>query len=515
MNVTAREDLLDLVSSYVGSRLGLHFPKERSGSLQRGLERAAADFGLPDVASCARWLLSSPLSKHQIEVLASHLTVGETYFFRDRKLFEYLEKTILPARIRQGRKAGRRLRIWSAGCATGEEPYSIAILLRKLIRDIENWNIALLATDINPVALAKAVKGIYGNWSFREVPARVKTVYFEEIEAGRYALHPEFRKLVTFSCHNLFEDPYPSLTNNTNAMDIIICRNVLMYFAPDRQREVVRRLCHCLVEGGLLILTPVEGSETLCRPLVPLRLPGATVYRKANRGGAAPDETPFKEPAFFESGPPRFQVSEPLPVPEVEKAGEGLSALPPLELPPAETVKSGTVSEEKPLPPPDPYGEALAAYEKGLHDIAETGITKLLADRPDSAAGLALLARIKANRGQLAEARELCVAAIAAEKLHPGFHYLLGMIQQELGSAEESTASFKRAIYLEQNFVLAHFALGTVARRQGVSREAARHFANARAALRNYRRDDMLPESEGVTAGRMEEIIINLQQQPI
>jgi len=504
MSAALPEEMLDLASSYVGAHLGLYFPVERRSSLQRGLERAAVDFGFPDISSCVRWLLLSPLSRTQIEVLASHLTVGETYFFRDKKLFGLLENSILPEMIRKRRENGRRLRIWSAGCATGEEPYSIAILLGKLIRDLDDWNITLLATDINPMVLDKAAKGLYGNWSFRDVPSPVKERYFTKTGQGRYFLHPEFRKLVTFAYHNLILDPYPSLTNNTNAMDVILCRNVLMYFAPDQQKEVVRGLSRCLVEGGLLILTPAEGSDALCRPLVPLRLPGVVVYQKDSLAPMAPmvQEAPAFWPATRREPsrqPFRFPA---LPLfPEKEKIEK-----PPVEIQEAEPANRA-VPQEEPAPPSDPYRKALAAYEKGLHDIAETEITAFLAGNRASADALALLARIRANRGQLAEARELCARAITLAKLNPALHYLLGMILQELGQTEESIAAFKRALYLDQNFVLAHFALGTVARRRGKNREAARYFANARAALREYGPDDPLPESEGVTAGRMEEII--------
>jgi chemotaxis protein methyltransferase CheR len=493
------EELLDRLSTYVAERMGLHFSPERRRDLERGLLRAAPEFGFSDAEACARWLLLAPLTKAQVEILASHLSVGETYFFRDEKLFELLESRIFPELIQKRRDAGRHLRIWSAGCASGEEPYSVAILLRRMLHDIDDWNLTILATDINPSFLRKASQGVYGEWSFRGVPSWIKERYFRRTVQDRFEILADMRKHVTFSYHNLAEDQYPSLLNNTNAMDIILCRNVLMYFAGDRQREVVNKFHHCLVDGGCLFVSPTEISTALFSPFVPVSFPGATLYRKDLSATVSPACRMPREPLPFQA------ASEALPsIPD---------AAPALPLPDA---NAGTPAVEPVKPedrtgfvrtPVDPYQEALAAYERGCYAEAEVQATALLSRTDNHAPALALLSRLRANAGLLPEARELCEKAVAADKLNPGYHYLLAMVLQELGDPHESAASLKRALYLDQNFALAHFSLGNLSLRQGKDREAARHFGNALSVLRTLRRDELLPESEGVTAGRMEEII--------
>lgn len=493
MTALISNELLDQVSAYVTERMGLSFPKERRSDLKQGLLRAAAEFGFNDAASCARWLMLSPLTKAQVETLASHLTVGETYFFRDRAVFDFLETRILPELLRERRDAGRSLRVWSAGCATGEEPYSIAMLLRRIIPDIHEWNITILGTDINPSFLRKASQGVYGEWSFRDVPSWVKDRCFRKIGKGRYSLLPEIRSSVSFSYHNLAEDSYPSLTNNTNAMDIIFCRNVLMYFSRGGQQEVVGKFSHCLVEGGLLIVSPIEFSAALGSGLSQMHVKGAAVFRRDSR---APAFTPWQplpsgpgeRPApFAQHVPLSTQMTSPaISAPEPGKASE---------------PDRGAGRR------PDTYREALASYGKGNYAEAEEKINLLLAGGENAGPALALLARIRANRGGLGEARELCEKAISADKMDPSHHYLYATVLQELGLAQEAVASLKRALYLDQNFVLAHFALAIFSFQQGKTREAERHFENARAALRNYALDDVLPESEGITAGRMDEII--------
>ncbi|MCI0527981.1 MAG: hypothetical protein L0Y56_11145 [Nitrospira sp.] len=221
MNNRVSEDLLSQLSEFVAAQIGLYFPRKRWHDLERGIRSAAREFSFKDIESCIQWLVSSSLTKGQIEILASHLTVGEIYFFREEKSFAVLEKQVLPAWIRSRQGTERRLRIWSAGCCTGEEPYSIAILLNKVISDWKDWNITILATDINPRFLQKALDGVYSEWSFRGTPAWVKERYFKRTRDGRFEILPPIKKMVTFSQLNLAEDVYPSLLNGTNALDMI------------------------------------------------------------------------------------------------------------------------------------------------------------------------------------------------------------------------------------------------------------------------------------------------------
>jgi len=115
---------LSRLSEFVATEMGLHLPRERWSDLERGIRSAAQEFGFKDAEPCIDWLVSSPLARNQIEILASHLTVGETYFFREHKSFDILEEHLFPELIRTRRRGEQSLRIWSAGCCTGEEPYS-------------------------------------------------------------------------------------------------------------------------------------------------------------------------------------------------------------------------------------------------------------------------------------------------------------------------------------------------------------------------------------------------------
>ncbi|MBU1566068.1 MAG: chemotaxis protein CheR, partial [Proteobacteria bacterium] len=190
--------------------LGLHFPVARLGDLERGISEAAHEFGFDIVDRFVEWLLSSTLSQNQIKTLAGYLTIGETYFFRNKRVFEILETNIVPGILKAKKGGEQQLKIWSAGCATGEEPFSLAIMLAGMLLDREDWNISILATDISPLCLKKAVRGVYGEWSFRETPKWVKDKWFTFRDRS-YEVAQLIKEMVTFSSLNLADDCYPAI----------------------------------------------------------------------------------------------------------------------------------------------------------------------------------------------------------------------------------------------------------------------------------------------------------------
>jgi len=473
--------------------MGLHFPRERWHDLEHGVSSAAAEFGFGDAETCIKWLVSSQLMKQELEILASHLTIGETYFFREKKSFEVLEENILPGLIRSRMENERRLRIWSAGCATGEEPYSIAILLTRMIPDLKDWNITILAMDINPRFLTKAQKGLYSEWSFRDAPAWTKN-YFNKTKHG-FEIIPDIKKMVTFSYLNLAEDPYPSLLNNTSAMDIIFCRNVLMYFSQVRAKKVAQALYLCLVDGGWLVVSPVETSQVQVSQFRAIYFPGATFYKKYLAMSQSIEE--FIPEKIYR--PPEEIRIAPLPIEHIS-----------IHQIPSTQEKINVAREEQKAAQPDAYKEGLVLFQQGKY---EQVVDKLIdpASQDHDTKVMILLARAYANYGKTAQALAWCEKAIGIDRLNPGCHYLHAMILQERGQVEEAVKSLGRALYLDQDFVLAHFALGNLCKHRGKFTESDRHFKNALALLGMFKNDEILPDSEGITAGRLSEIITSIK----
>ena len=500
MTHTTSDVLLTQLSEFVADRVGLHFPRDRWGDLERGIGSAARELGYRDAASCIPWLVSSSLTKTELDVLASHLTVGETYFFREKRSFEILEQQILPELIRSRRETEPHLRIWCAGCCTGEEPYSVAILLDRLIPDIADWRITILGTDINPRFLQKATDGEYGLWSFRDTPGWVRGTYFAKRPEGGYEISREIKEMVTFSYLNLAEDTYPSLLNSTNGMDLILCRNVLMYFSPGRAQGLIRNLYRSLVEGGWLMVSAVETSQIFSSQFVTVNFPGATLYKKDSRKSQVVQDHPPILASLCAPGGEMQQWSQP-----VADAVAEPETTPPGEL--SEPLGQEVQGTEIPELRPNSQAAALALYEQGRYVEAEGILAGLLSDDRGNSKALALLARACANQGKLTEALEWCEKAIGSDRLNPVGYYLFAAILQEHGRAQEAVGWLKRALYLDQDFVPAHVALGNLALRQGQLKASGRHFENALSLLSRYGQEEVLPESDGMTAGRLGEII--------
>jgi len=488
-------ELLLKFSAFMADRMGLYFPLERLRDLERGIQSAAADLGFPDAGSCIQGLLSSSLAREQIEILASHLTVGETYFFRDKKSLEAVKQYVLPELVSARRGREQRIRIWCAGCATGEEPYSIGILLDDAFPGLLDWAVTILATDINPRFLDKAQAGVYGEYSFRDTPQWVRERYFNKTRKG-FAILPRIREMVTFEYHNLVEDPYPSLVNNTNAMDIIFCRNVLMYFSPPRARDLVEHFYRSLIDGGWLFVSPVETSQVLFSRFEAVNVDGVTLYRK----GPAP--------AYYIPAP---LAERKVPAPELAELKRRTPVIPsPSPITPPLSVVQPKIIEE--VKEQGAYEKARALYEQGLYAKA---VEIIIHPGEKTVAGadvksMALLARAFANQGRLNDALQWCEKAISSDKLNPGLYSLAATILQEQGLLDKAAVLLRQAIYLDRNFVLAHFALANLARQQGKTKESEKHFENARALLQSYGHDDVLPESDGMIAGRLMEIIERL-----
>jgi len=483
----------------IRERSGLHFPEKRRADLERGLLQASSRTECRDLEEYYRLLADNPTGGPVWEQLIGQLTVGETYFFRDRGQFEALRQLVLPEMIAQKRALTRQLRIWSAGCATGEEPYSVAILLRELLPNLAEWNITILATDINRETLKRAQAGRYGDWSFREEGGeRMRERYFTR-QGKDWELAPEVRHMVSFAYLNLVEDAYPALANNTVAFDLVLCRNVTIYFVPEVVRQVVDRMYEALVEGGWLVVGHSEPSPVTYARFEGRTFPGAILYRRTGR-------------------PPRFDLSwlaavekpaaKPLPAPLPPAAPVQpfqATPVPQVVVPPTppQPPRARTVPEQAPPPPADTCEEVLALLEQGRTDEALEQLHRLLGQDPRCARAYYLVGKARANAGLWEEARHWCEQALELDSLLAEAYFLLGLIHSQQGDLDQALVPMKRVVYLDRHAILGHFCLANIYGELGNEARARKSLENAARLLAALPEDAPVPWSDGMTAGRL------------
>jgi len=485
------------LSDLVARHLGLHFPRERWLDLQRGVCGAAWEWRCQhDLDHYVQELLSPTLTQRHLEVLASYLTVSETYFFREKRSLEVFEKDIVPELIRT--RSGKVIRVWSAGCATGEEPYSIAIVLSKLMAGLKKWNVEILATDLNSKSLQKASEGIYGEWSFRGVPPLVRSAYFEAVGESRWTVSSAIRKMVSFAQRNLMDHSFPPPSNSTNGFDVIFCRNVLMYFTPEGMRKVIHQLYCSLASDGWLIVSPTETSHELFSEFATIDFGDVTLYRKS----ATHLRKTLTLPSVVRDEN-RFGAQ--LPEQRLENSEPAMA----LVCDTSQKSQDPQIHPENAQPPAPSYSQALALHELGRYEDAQQIIGTLLSQDGNDAQAMLLLARAYANQGKLAAALVWCDKAIAADKMAARAYYLRATILQEQGFLPEALFAFQQTVYAEPQFVLGHFSLGNLALNHGKLRESEKHFENVLLLLAHYEPEDVVPESEGLSAGRLREAIVS------
>ncbi len=466
--------------------LGIVFPPNRRNDLIARLTPAAKEFGFDDVGACAAWLLSTPLSRAQIAVLAKHLTVGETYFFRDAKSFDALRTKIFPDIFTDPHREQREVRVWCAAASTGEEPYSVAILLRQIMPP--EWRARIFATDINESAIERAKTGIYREWSFRQLPAGYREKYFSPVSDDRHQIAPEIRRMVTFFPFNLVADVFPSFLKGLVEIDVILCRNVLIYFSAQTNAEIIGKMEMTLAPGGYLLVSPAEAPHVALPSLLRLNIGSVVCFRRAH-------------PAS-----PQKPASAPLKTAPKGSAGK------------ISSEKSARLKLRGASPPqPRVMRRALAAYRRGNY-AAVTALLENFLSADDGALtahpdALQLLVYAHANQKDLAAAEAWCQRAIERDKVNPLYHYLLAMVL--LAKKDEAAArdALKRAVFLDQNFVMAHFSLGNLYHRWGDVEAARRQYRILQKLLQNVPPNAPLPGSDELTADTLRQMTENLLSQ--
>jgi len=366
---------------------------------------------------------------HEWQQVVQALTVPESFFLRDKGQMHLLQQQILPELIQRNRHH-RQLRLWSAGCSTGEEPYSLALLLQQLLPDAHDWDVLILGTDINDQVLTKARAGLYTRWSLRDVGPDV-LAYFQPAAHGLLSLDASIRDKVTFRRVNLLKTPFPDF--EINNIDLILCRNVFIYFDPQAIATVLDKFTQTLQPGGYLVTGHGELYQQNLNGLETRLFLESVVYQRT-----------VKNPPL---------ALAPLPLPVFDPV-----ASPPVEEAVATPATAGTSAPE---PVPDHATAMKQAYQAG--DYA--GVLAIAQTMPAQDADFAVYywsAKAFACMGQYHTAETRLQLAFALNPRSVPCHYLLAHIKELQHDIEQAKSLLHKTILLDETFVLAYLDLAAL-----------------------------------------------------
>lgn len=483
LSVSLAGTFLEALANLIRDRVGLVLHDHQFDSLRTATADACRRFSVADGSALLERLRGLPGDAPEWEYLISRVTIGESYFFRDEGQISFLRDEWLPRFAAEKRRDGSRtLRIWCAGCSTGQEPYTIAMLLQDGLIDLPRWDVRILATDINADGLRTGVAARYSEWSFRATPPDVRARFFFP-DGKDFVLNERTRTLVNFEYLNLVGDSFPSLTNHTAGQDLIVCRNVFIYFDRPTVRAVMEKFAQCLRPGGTVLVGAADPVATDNRGLVyrPGTLTGSFVRAEDEPASARLGTTARPRPRGAQAPRPISSVAAPVP-----PVG-----------PPAAAEAQSTPDFK------DVIARLHASDWAGALTLIET-----LQDAGENSDGLRRAkGKVLANMGRLAKAAEECEALAAQGSTDKHTYYLLGLIEVDRGDLPAATTAFRRALFLDRTFVEAHYQLGLIECRTNNREAAAKHFRNALTLAEAAPPDQVLHEAGDMTMHRLVDVL--------
>jgi chemotaxis protein methyltransferase CheR len=466
----------EALARLIGLRTGMAFPDDRHPRVEMGIRRAMERAGAHDLG---RYRERIGRDDVLFDELVGELTIGETYFFREPAHFQFLRGAVLPA-LRERWGGAHVVRAWSAGCSTGEEPYSLAMVFdEEGLADRAH----VLATDVAPAALAKARRATYGDWSLRGEGASAALPHLERLGNG-YVVRDPIRRRVLFEPLNLALDVYPSMANGTWGLDLILCRNVLIYFDRKTIRAVAARLHAALGDGGWLMTASSDPPLSDEAPFETVVTDRGIFYRKA---------VPLP-PAFHDS-----------PVVDLRVDAAAASAQSePVRRDRSSTARRSDRVDAEGTVPRSALVEALGTARDDLSRGRYAEAAGRMSPFGEDAEAVALRIRALANVDP-AEAERACAEAVGRHSTVPELHYLHAVLLHTLGRDEDAACATRRVLFLDRTLAIAHFLHGTILRRRGDRARAWRAFRNARDLCGACPGAEIVPLSDGEPAGRLGE----------
>ncbi len=479
MRVPFEREEIERFRDVVSNRLGLACDESTLDQLATLLRSRMLALGCQSISSYIGRVVSSDPPPNELRVLAESLTVAETYFFRHFDHFRAIVEVILPERIR-AQTSQRRLRILSAGCSTGEEPYTVAILVREHFPNLASWDVEIRGIDVNASSITKAKQAHYSEWSLRETPDRLRQRYFRQ-EGKDFVLDDAIRSMVFFEERNLLhEDP---TFWRPAALDVVFCRNVSMYFTPGAMRDAITRPARALAPGGFLLLGPAETLRGISQVFHLRHSHDAFYYQLKTL-----DE--MREVPTV----PRAQVSVPQAAPllsevmvdaswldAIFRASDRIAALSQR----AATAQSGSVGTtptrpaETALRPSYDLVHATELFRQEKFRDAIDVLRSLPHEAQADTDAQLLLAVVLAQKGEVAECEQVCRRVLSLDELNAGAQYLMALCREHAGDRHAAWEHDQTATYLDATFAMPHLHMGHLARGWDQLEAARREFNQA------------------------------------
>lgn len=416
-------------------------------------------------------------SDQEWQHLAVLLTNPESFFFRDKRQLDLLKKHIIPELI-QRKQQSKTIRVCSAGCSTGEEPYSLAILLKELIPNLEEWNLTILGVDINPVSVEKAKAGIYRAWSFRGVDASIQQQYFKP-ERDRYQIQPQIRQMLDFEVLNLVKDPFPHPHSRLREMDLILCRNVFIYFGKSAIAAVLNKVYQALQPAGCLLTGHAELHAQDVSQFQTRVFSEAIVYQR-------PDHplSHLPLPALIKTSTPAKDSEK---TTEIQSFSAGA----------IEPFQSSRLTEHELIQ------RAENLLRQKAYHLAVQQTEKALELNPGNAFIHHLMARILSELDDWEKAIDHCQQAIEIDHSALSSYYLLAGLFERQGKIRQAEQILKQVIQLDSGSIAAYVKLSQIYQQEGDRRQTVRMQELAFAALKPLAANRRIPELNHITVAEL------------
>lgn len=262
---------------FIYAECGIYIADNRKYLLENRLGNRIKKLNLKNFDEYYNLLRFDPAKGAEMKKLFEVITTNETSFYRNPPQLKVFQEEVLGDVLASCRKKGRKLRIWSAGCSTGEEPYTISIIIHEMLKaELPNWDIRITANDLSERVLESARRGVYNDYTLRTTPEEVVARYFD-VDNGQNKIRQEVKRLVSYGQINLRDRVQ---VKRVERSQIVFCRNVIIYFDDEMKKRVINAFYDNLLPGGYLIIGHSESLHNITRAFKPIHYPGAIIYQK-------------------------------------------------------------------------------------------------------------------------------------------------------------------------------------------------------------------------------------------